>query len=311
MLNHYFGIRSYSIYGDRRDIGSNARLGELVGHTANADDALPLDEFRASDDCYFIKTHEHPDGTVADDDMVFYVVRDGRDACISYQRYLLKIAEFEKVTLEEVLTGAVPFGLWGSHILRWHQARQAQVHTFRFEEITRQPDTFANKLSGILQIERSREPFPEFETFRQASPSFFGSGKVGTHKAIFSAADSALFEMYNGPAMRLTGYAEGGVDDSEIVAYSIYCKRLDEEERLRSIVRDLKNRLASAKQQREKLDRKLVIARGEIERQREQKEALSRAHAALAERHNTLLRWTGISAFRWVVARLRAALRRS
>ena len=305
ILNHYFGKQSCSIYGDPNDIGANAELGALVGHKAGAWDGLDLDEFRSSSEHFYIKTHELPDATFSDKDLVFYIIRDGRDACVSYLRYSRKVAGHDDLPLQDVLRGAVQFGLWGNHVLRWHQAGHPRIHQFRFEDITAQPEAFADELSDILSLKRSKKPFPEFAKFQKAAPSFFGSGETGTHKTIFSDADAALFEMYNGPAMRLARYAAGGLAEDELKAYDVFCRHLGEITRLEHDVAKGQEDLATAMSERQTLERTLSTLTIRAEKLEQHHAALAREHRMLVDRYNTVLRYTGLAVVRRVLTQFR------
>ncbi|HML91672.1 sulfotransferase domain-containing protein [Methyloceanibacter sp.] len=306
VLNHYFGKQSCSIYGDPSDIGANAELGALVGHQAGTRDSLDLGEFRSSNEHFFIKTHELPDATISDKDLVFNIIRDGRDACVSYLRYSRKVAGHDELPLQDVLRGAVQFGLWGNHVLRWHQAGHPRMHQFRFEDITARPEAFADELSDVLSLKRSNEPFPEFAKFQKAAPSFFGSGETGTHKAVFSDADVALFEMYNGPAMRLAGYAAGGLADGELKAYDVFCRQLGEITRLEHDVAQGQEDLAVATSERRTLEQALSALTIRADKLEQQHAALAREYGMLVDRHNTVRRYTGLAAFQRVLALFRS-----
>lgn len=306
ILNHYFGKQSCSIYGDPNDIGANAELGALVGHKAGAWDGLDLDEFRSSSEHFYIKTHELPDATFSDKDLVFYIIRDGRDACVSYLRYSRKVAGHDDLPLQDVLRGAVQFGLWGNHVLRWHQAGHPRIHQFRFEDITAQPEAFADELSDILSLKRSKKPFPEFAKFQKAAPSFFGSGETGTHKTIFSAADAALFKMYNGTAMRLARYAAGGLAEGELKAYDVFCQHLSIVLQLERTVSQSQQEIATLRSARTELQRELAGAATKIEFLEQQCDTLACNYEALLDRHNTVRRYTGLAAFQRVLAQFRS-----
>ena len=228
ILMHYFGQRSYSIYGDRFDIARNAVLSELVGHEVGDKTSINLDELRKTRELYFIKTHDLPNGSISEDDTIFYILRDGRDACVSYLNYLHTVAGRTDMTLEDVLMGSVAFGSWGNHVIQWHQVQSDKLHTFRFEDITVDPEAFAEKLSTLLDSERSHEPFPDFETFRESAPSFFGTGTSGGYAELFSGIHCALFELCSGPAMHVAGYEPNGLSDEQFAAYATYCRHLTE-----------------------------------------------------------------------------------
>lgn len=306
VLNHYFDKRSYSIYGDRVDIASNTELTELVGHEDGDLQTLDLDALRQSADLFFIKTHNVPSLTQSDEDVVFYIVRDGRDACTSHHAYIKNIVGRKDTALEQVLCGDGAAVLWGEHVLRWYQAKTERSHVFRFEEITVDPDAFADRLADILGLERSQKPFPKFETFKNALPAFFGTGRVGAHREAFSAKDLVTFELYHGTALRLAGYVEGDVSSDEIAAYDVFIRN-NKKARARG-----KN-ASHLEQRTSTLEQKLSTLNKQLERERQQRQALERKYAALEDRHdrlraryNTVVRYTGLALIRWVKTRMQS-----
>ena len=57
VLNSVFNIKTYSIYNDTSDIGADEKTSEIVGHQFLPED-FNLNDARASDTIYYIKTHE-------------------------------------------------------------------------------------------------------------------------------------------------------------------------------------------------------------------------------------------------------------
>jgi len=226
VLNHYFGIKSHSVYGDPIDIGSNPRLAALVGHEEGRCETFDLPAMRASALTFPIKSHALPGGYVSPADTIFYINRDGRDASVSYFRYLQSHRKDKTFTLPDVLTGKVRFGFWGNHILQWHRAGFSRMYHFAFEEITKSPEAFADELASVLGKQRSNKQFPDLATFRCSAPEFFGAGHVGSFADIFDGNDSALFELFSGPAMRIAGYWPRQLSMRELEAYAALCKSL-------------------------------------------------------------------------------------
>lgn len=222
VFNHYFSVRSYSIYGDHRDIGANAELRKLVGHNESHSD-LDLDQLRKSDELVLIKTHDCPSDYMSPSDSVVYIVRDGRDACISYLRYFHDVLDLPRVCLVDVIVGNVLFGFWGNHVLRWSQADIPNIYKFRFESITSDPDAYAEQLADIFKMKRSCQPFPDFAAFKSAAPNFFNDGMPGSYGKHFSDVELATYELYNGPAMQLSGYRLPALQNHEITAYAMFC----------------------------------------------------------------------------------------
>lgn len=295
VLKHYFGLQSYSIHGDHSDIGSNEELSELVGHAEGDSRTLDLDELRRSPEIHILKTHDTPCDYMATDDRVIHVTRDGRDASASYLQYQHRVAGRPATSLQDVLTGKVMFGFWGSHVLRWSQAKFDQIDFFKFEEITSDPDGLADRLSEIFGQDRSGEPFPAFKDFKQTAPNFFGAGKSGGYAQSFSEIDRALFDLYSGPAMRIAGYVPGELSSGEVAAYSAFCGSVsadhwaaEDPAGLRRDVERLKEQLAEEK--------KRTALQSSLDKVRKKDRALEDSHARLR-------RYTGVDLYRKIFPR--------
>jgi Sulfotransferase domain len=205
LLNHWYGLNTYSIHGDPvlKKMGADA----TVGHSQLP---LPLDEIKASDDIYFVKTHDLPN----DDSAAIYLVRDGRDAVVSHARYRISFVsanhlpengKFDAV-LEDVITNAEHFGGWGTNVETW--LRQERVSTVRFEDLIADPlATVTQSVKNLdLQISRTNGEVPSFEDLHERWPQFFRKGQTGTWRDEMPRRLHRLFWKHHGDAMELVGY---------------------------------------------------------------------------------------------------------
>ena len=284
------------------DIGQNSRLSELVGHESGNIANLNLGELRSSDELFFIKTHEVPDDTIASDDTIIYIVRDGRDSCLSYFKYLNDVIGLDAVTVPLVLAGSVPFGLWGRHVLKWHQADVGTIHTFKFEEITVDPSGFADSLAQILKLTPAAQPFPEFDTFQKVSPSFFNSGRVGSYVEAFSPLDVSLFEMYNGIGMQIAGYTDDVVEGKDIAAYEVFCGQLQD---MQDQIRTLKDGNTEYRYEIATLRNNVSATKIRIAELEERNSHLSSEYDILSSRYEKFMRFTGLGAVRSLLLKCR------
>ncbi len=118
ILNRIFQLKTHSIYDDAHDIAADDETAEMVGH-APLPDGFELQAARASDELYLIKTHELPPNHT---DRAIYLIRDGREAVLSYANYrqtyhdpAISVAE----GLNEITFGLDLFGSWGAHVRAW------------------------------------------------------------------------------------------------------------------------------------------------------------------------------------------------
>jgi len=202
LLNSVFGIKTYSIYDDRYDIGANKTLREVVGH-----EFLPtnfdLVQARVEQTLYFIKTHDYP--ATDHTDKVIYLLRDGRESTLSYCRYLQDYTS-QKKSLREVINGDTQFGTWGQHVAAWAPENAPDTLLVRFEELIRDPLALVPRLEQFAGIKAVSEQVPSFDELHRRGPKFFRSGKTDSWKAEYSQADHLAFWLRNYSIMRRFGY---------------------------------------------------------------------------------------------------------
>lgn len=227
VFKHFFGLGSFSIYGDKWDIGSSPELSKLVGHREGDISNIGIAAQRAKKRPVLIKSHEGPNSTMSLEDLYIHIVRDGRDSNLSYYHYVKDFARRADVSLDDVISGRVRFGSWGHHTCRWYQATQFNIMRFRFEDIVADVNGFAKRLEPLIGLPMNSEPFPEIDNFRRALPNFVRSGEIGGWRKAFTPQQLALFSDYNGVAMRLIGYWGPQVTRAEVDAYAVFCSDIE------------------------------------------------------------------------------------
>src|SRR5262245_33348568 len=116
VLERVYGVRSSVIYDTD---GVAERLGAAF---VGAGERVDLGAARRSGEVHFIKTHRRRDERVQEDDRAICLVRDGRDALVSYARML---SEDEPEAFEEKLRELIDApdgrgtGRWGANVLSW------------------------------------------------------------------------------------------------------------------------------------------------------------------------------------------------
>jgi glycosyltransferase involved in cell wall biosynthesis/tetratricopeptide (TPR) repeat protein len=202
LLNSVFGIKTYSIYDDRHDIGANKTLKEVVGH-----EFLPADfdlaRARAAETLYFIKTHDYPDRVSTD--KVIYLLRDGRESTLSYFRYLHDYTSQSK-SLGDVISGDTQFGSWGEHVAAWAPQEAGNTLLLRFEELIRDPLGLVSQIEEFAGIRAVSDHIPTFDELHKRGPTFFRSGKTDSWKGEYSEADHLAFWLRNYTTMLDYGY---------------------------------------------------------------------------------------------------------
>jgi len=203
LLNSVFGIKTYSIYDDRSDIGADKKLSDVVGH-----EFLPagfnLEQARASEQTYFIKTHDGPENSR--DDKVIYLLRDGRESTLSYRRYLMDY-HGQSNSLRDMLRGQALFGAWGQHVSAWNPGGRENTLLVRFEELIADPQASADAIGEFTGLKPVAREIPTFRELQEKGPQFFRSGKTDSWKNEYSQSDHYAFWLKNHEQMMKYGYS--------------------------------------------------------------------------------------------------------
>ena len=210
LLNHHYGIHTYSIYDDRLLTRRRADW-EIVGHLARP---VPIPDMIESKQTFLVKTHDLPQDNLP----AIYLVRDGRDALVSYAHYVLTFEQQENTqatfhhTLHDLIVYNNSFGGWGPNVLAWAQ-RDAPAAIVRFEDLVDSSKPFTilqNALENLGYVNYlpvvTEEP-PSFQELHKQMPNFFRKGKIGGWREEMSTDLHALFWEKHGEAMELMGYS--------------------------------------------------------------------------------------------------------
>jgi hypothetical protein len=177
--------------------------------------SVELPMMQSTSDLYCVKTHELPQ----DNFPAIYLVRDGRDALVSYARFILTFeaphTDFGSI-LRNLIVKSDFFGGWGTHVFRWTK-RQAPTVILRFEEFIQAPDPFqliqqAFNCFGYQYPGGTASPhlsLPTFQELHALLPELFRKGQIGSWQTEMSVELQELFWQKHGDAMRHMGYTEG------------------------------------------------------------------------------------------------------
>ena len=160
---------------------------------------------RAQPELYVMKTHELPDGA---QDPAIILVRDGRAAMASYERYTQTWWKTPR-GLEEVVVGDDQLVNWSD----WHHAwgtRSAPTLTLYFEAVAESPNDAAAEIGRFLKLKPERAFGATFEQMQAINPRFFQVGSNGPGIAAVESRCPNLFWALHGDHMRHFGY--GGAD---------------------------------------------------------------------------------------------------
>jgi len=183
LLHRWYGVRTSTVY----DVdGVARRLGAgLVGFTERT---ASFEELRAAPEVYLVKTHRPRDADVHPDDPAICLVRDGRDALVSWAR---QVSEREPATFETHLTsmitrtGAVGSGGWGSNVLSWLRPAAAHRPTLTYPELTAAPEAAVRRVMAIVApgLKAAPDvPAPSFDELHRVDSLFFRRGTNGSYR---------------------------------------------------------------------------------------------------------------------------------
>jgi hypothetical protein len=225
ILNHNFGLKSYSIYNDPNDIGKIPEVAEVVGHInmdwsflekhtseITSEDYKKFDHLRYStqtDKPLLIKTHSPWHQGFAPDRAI-YIYRDGRSALRSHASYTASFTKIKK-NAEELLESLLCCGnilpsTWNNHILTWNNHPKNKLLLLKFEEVIADFQTTFDRISDFLDINIVSRDVVTFQQLNKINSDFFRKGKKKSWHDMFNPKRNALFWSLNFEAMNKFGY---------------------------------------------------------------------------------------------------------
>lgn len=201
VMKSVFGIDSRSIYDDEADIGKNTALTNLTGHKKLASD-WEVTSTAHEQEYFLIKTHDLPPNET---DKAIYIVRDGRESCVSYAEYLKNFND-EKKSFTDIAIGNSRFGRWADSVQAWTQRSQDTTLIIRFEDLVKQPILQIDNIAEFLGLVPTEKVVPTFQELKEVDPLFFQSGKTSSWKKRITPAEHLLFWLFNHEQMLKLGY---------------------------------------------------------------------------------------------------------
>lgn len=192
IMRHCFDLHSASIYPN--DLDGNKALEDYVGHIEQGPDIQTwIDNSRIP----LVKTHELPEN----DWPAIYVVRDGRDVCIS-------LWEFYKheLPIDGIITGRLKFGTWSNHLSAWSPWDRPNTLLLRYEDMVENLPQVLRKISLFLNIEIVGDKIPDRDVVARLT-----GGRVvrqkGGWRALLKDNEINLFNKINGQMAGMLGYS--------------------------------------------------------------------------------------------------------
>ena len=192
LLDHYFDVGSVSVYKERTDFLSSMSwcLPPLWDKGVVA-----------------IKTHETSYPVDVQDVPVLVIVRDGRDALVSYAHYKISY-ERNTESFAAILTDLARSPRWTEFHKYW--LAQGNGVALRYEDIVRSNGSVLidAMIKPPFSLNRCTDsPPPDgFEDYRKRTPDFFRRGVIGSWKTEMSDKIHEEFWAAHEPMMERLGY---------------------------------------------------------------------------------------------------------
>ena len=187
LLHTVFSFPTLSVYNE---------TGEPLDQTVIGNAAIdkPADELLLSKELYFRKTHGLPEED--DDNPAIYLVRDGRDALVSYARFAIHDQEdltepmndgFYLATLQHMITSNDYFGGWSQNVEAWMN-RKTPTAVVKFEDLITSPLPTLQR--AFTELVGARRCLPKRSNSKPNSNNFSTSSRTrSTRTARFSSAN--------------------------------------------------------------------------------------------------------------------------
>lgn len=211
LVKHIYGLPTYSIY----QFGATSKhgLGKIIGVKTETD--MLFNDMATDQGTYLMKTHNLPQ----DDFPAIYLVRDGRDALVSYAHYILEYAREvpkheQPAQYIETLAGLIEtdpqFGSWSDNVRAWI-ARSGHTVVVKFEDLIKAPIEHLHRAMeevGYQAPNIESTPIPTFSELHKKVPDFFRKGQVGSWYEEMPAELHERFWQRHGEVMLKLGYGE-------------------------------------------------------------------------------------------------------
>lgn len=187
----------------------NPRWRSLTGAIRFPKTSSEVEAIIKSQGVWLVKTHECPSQLACSTAPAIYILRDGRETCVSYWKFLQDLCGVTFVSLEDVIRGRVPFGDWGWHLEAWNPRQRPNTLLLRYEDMVEDLPVVISRVAEVLHVEPRQTHIASWSEFHNCDPLFFRAGTNETWRELMTDGDLALFDKLHGPTMREYGYTKG------------------------------------------------------------------------------------------------------
>lgn len=208
-----FGLETYSVYDESPRFERNSDWRALTG-AARWRRIKDLQIAIDTQGVCPVKTHGWPDEAIGPDSPTIYLIRDGREACVSYWKFYQTLLESPDTPLSQIIRGDCIHGGWTRHLEAWRPKTRQNTLLLRYEELAESrglvPGSVARKIAEFIGKDFDSLLVPQWETFQASDPVFFRSGTNETWRELMTGDDLELFYSLHGDTMQEYGYSSKG-----------------------------------------------------------------------------------------------------
>jgi hypothetical protein len=218
LLNRLYGFETHSVYSvahsAKETPTDNAKLMNLVGQQ---EFECHVSTLLGDSRTHFVKTHDLPGD---DRSPAIVLVRDGRDAVVSYAHFLLKAemgierptSDLFEATPEQIIRGD-HFGGWSQNVNAWTSRGGRDIIIIRYEELIEDPINVSACVLNALHLDERviRGIPPSFDELHATVPWFFRKGRPGSWQQEMSPRLQGLFLEKHGETLIRLGYSHSPI----------------------------------------------------------------------------------------------------
>lgn len=170
-------------------------------------EAVDFPIFDNDDTTYFCKTH----GIQSDNRASVYLVRDGRDALVSYAHYAIdfqgETLSFEDMLIRLIIGDNYQYPNWSFHVMAY-LAREKRTLVIRYEDMVENITAQVQRVSQFLGLAIPENVQVDFDKLHADNPKFYRRGIAGNWRNEMSEELQRLFWNNHSKAMQMAGYRE-------------------------------------------------------------------------------------------------------
>jgi hypothetical protein len=173
---------------------------DLIGHVEYEGAWEDFYRFASgSSDIFLVKTHRLP----VDRQPYIYIVRDGRQSILSYQRFMKHYNKVD-VSLTKLILGVDAYGGWSDHYEKWNHRDVAARLMLRFEDLANLTDDTVSRIATFVKYSGTPQPWRNpVDHLKTIEPNFFNSRKTDAgDEEFWSPSHESLFRMIHGRLMQ-------------------------------------------------------------------------------------------------------------